>query len=194
VVILSNALRMQSQLRLLRYERGLTLDDPPTLPLLEPAVGPMIVTGVASKAMTLDYDRVRMAPRAFGPLPASVPLRLDHDDNTDAGTIESLEYDADGSLLIVARIVDAKALRRPAWSVAAIIDLYDIDQRECSATVRRARLQEISLVTRPADSHALVMSRQPPSPVGEFYSLMAERVKVLTKMAKMIQENVHAHA
>jgi hypothetical protein len=65
VIVLSKAKRMQAQLRMLRYERGLVLDDPPTLPLLVHADPPMILSGVACKASTLDADRVRMNPRAL---------------------------------------------------------------------------------------------------------------------------------
>jgi hypothetical protein len=101
--------------------------------------------------------------------------------------------------LIVARVTCPEAARRPAFSVAAIIDEYDIDERTATATIRRARLCEVSLVTQPCDPFAVVLSRQPPSPIGEFYSLVAERVKVLIKTAELMKsiqckENGHAHA
>jgi hypothetical protein len=188
MVILSKALRMQSTLRLLRHERGVTLDPAPTLPLLDPAVGPLIMRGVASKASTRDFDGVVTAPRAFGLLPVSVPLRLDHDDATDAGTIEELAYDADGSLLITARVTCPKALRRPAWSVAASIDEYVVDERTATATIRRARLQEVSLVQNPCDPHALVSSREPPLPFGEFYTLVGQKVACLMKMTELLHQ------
>jgi hypothetical protein len=192
-VILSKALRMQSTLRTLRYERGLMLDDAPTLPLLPPvtvdAAHPLMLSGVACRASTRDFDGVVTAPRAFGVLPSVLPLRLDHDDATDAGRVESLSYDSDGSLLVTARVTCPKAARRPAFSVAAIIDDFDIDERTATATVRRARLCEVSLVTQPCDPHALVLTRQQPSPFGEFYTLLAQRVDVLTKMANLMKES-----
>ena len=200
MVILSKALRLQSRLRTLRYERGLVLDDAPTLPLLDPCQEvdkhhPMIVSGVASKASTLDYDRVRTVPRAFGQLPSSVPLRLDHDDSTDAGSIEELRYDDDGSLLVTARVICPKAVRFPAWSVSAIVDEYDIDERDISATIHRCRLMEISLVTCPADPSSLVLSRERPSPFGEFFTLMKLKVDCLQRMTELLQKGLKdAHA
>ena len=84
---------MQARPRQLRHDRGLALDDAPVLSLLDATSVPIIVSGVASKALTLDHDRVRIAPRAFGALPDTVPLRLDHTD-TIVGTVEQLSYDA----------------------------------------------------------------------------------------------------
>jgi hypothetical protein len=72
--------------------------------------------------------------------------------------IEELEYDADGSLLVVARVTDPKAVNLPAFSVSAIVDEYVIDERDVSATVTKARLMELSLVSQPADPHAIVKS------------------------------------
>ena len=68
-MIVSKAKRMQATLRLLRHERGLIFDDAPVLPLLTPATGPMIVSGIASKASTRDFDGVVTVPHAFGELP-----------------------------------------------------------------------------------------------------------------------------
>ena len=137
----------------------------------------MIVSGIASKASTRDFDGVITVPYAFGELPASVPLRLDHDEATDVGSIEELRYSADGSLCITARVTCAKAVRMPAFSIAAAIDQFDIDMSTATATIRRARLQEISLVTCPCDPHALVLSRAPPLAASEFYTLMADKVR-----------------
>ena len=161
------------------------------------------MSGVASKASTRDFDGVVTVPHAFGQLPSSVPLRLDHDDKTDAGSIESLAYDADGSLLVSARVTCPKALRRPAFSVAATVDEYDIDERTATATIRRARLQEISLVAQPCDPYALVLSRERPSPFGEFYTLVGQKVLCLQRMTELLQHELskatsqrsdHAHA
>jgi hypothetical protein len=89
MVILSNAKRMQATLRLLRYERGLVLDDAPVLSLLPPVMvyntHPLILSGVASKASTRDFDGVVTVPRAFGQLPSTLPLCLDHDDARSYG-------------------------------------------------------------------------------------------------------------
>ena len=167
------------------------LEDAPTLALLDPTPVPMIVSGVASKSNTLDCDRVRTARRAFGALPApnTIPLRLDHDEAKGVvGSIETLEYDADGSLLITARVTDERAVRRPAFSIAASIDDYEINERELSATVLRARLMEVSLVINPCDRHARVLSRQRPVPSVEFYRLIGQKVAVLIRMADAIKE------
>jgi hypothetical protein len=192
VIVLSKALRMRSQLRALRYERGVTLDEPLTLPLLAEALPPpQILSGVASKASTADAEGIAMAPRCFGPLPSSaaIPLRFNHDDTLGiAGEISELSYDDDSSLLVVARCDDARALRRPAFSITACIDEYEIDERSITATVRRARLMEISLVSQLFDPGELVTSRERPLPSGEFFHLMKKRVECVQRMAAIIKD------
>ena len=83
MIALSKALRLRSELRLLRHERGLLLAIPPTLPLLSPAEGPLLLSGVACSASLPDAERIVTAPRAFGPLPdpTSIPLRLNHNEH-----------------------------------------------------------------------------------------------------------------
>ena len=166
IVLLSKALRMQSQLRQLRHERDIYLSNAPELPLLPDINLPIMMSGVASWAMTLDTERIRAARRVFGDLPdpATIPLRLEHDEHTNVGTITELFYDSDGSLLITCRVTDARAAVRPGFSIASSIDTYEIEPTTCSATVTKARLQEISLVRAPMDSGALVQHRYAPPP------------------------------
>ena len=98
MVILSKALRLKSQLRQLRFERDVYLSNPPELDLLSETQLPIMMSGVACRATTMDHERIRTAPRAFGDLPdpASIPLRLEHAEHTSPGTITELSYDALG--------------------------------------------------------------------------------------------------
>jgi hypothetical protein len=194
MVILSKALRLQAQLRQLRYEADIYLSNTPELPLLSPPVTlPLMMSGVASRAMTLDAEKIRAAPRCFGdlPNPGSIPLRLEHREDTNVGTIETLSYDEFGSLLITCRVTDARAAIRPAFSVASSIDDYEIDAATCSGTVLRARLQEISLVRAPMCSGSLVQRRYAQPPHLEFFDLAVAKVATLAKLVKLM-EGVHA--
>jgi hypothetical protein len=192
MVIMSKANRMLCQLRALRREQGIVLDPPPILAPLPSVKPPMILAGIASHASTFDADHISMRPRAFGelPPPATIPLRLDHTEVV-VGTIETLSYGNDGSLLISARVTDERAVNRPGWSISASIDEYELDERNITAIVVRARLQEISLVQQPACPYSRVTERSVPNPSVEFYSLMLRKVELLTKLVK---ENSHAHA
>jgi hypothetical protein len=154
-----------------------------------------MMSGVASRAMTLDAERIRTAPRAFGELPdpASIPLRLEHDETTNPGVITELSYDPLGSLLITCRLTDARAAVRPAFSIASSIDAYEVDAATCSATVLRCRLQEISLVRAPMDSGALVQQRCAPPPHLEFYDTAISVVEKLQQLTRLyMKENSHA--
>jgi hypothetical protein len=186
MVILSKALRMQSQLRQLRHERDIYLSNAPELALLLPVAMPVMMSGIASRCLTLDAERIRTSRRVFGDLPdpASIPLRLEHDEHTNVGTITELSYDDLGNLLITCRVTDARAAVRPGFSIASIIDAYELDPTTCSATVRACRLQEISLVRMPMDSGALVQRRYAPAPHVEFYNTA---ISVVEKLQQLIQ-------
>jgi hypothetical protein len=190
MVILSRALRMQAELRAARHARDIYLSNAPELPLLTSVELPIIMSGVASRAMTLDTERIRTSRRAFGDLPdpSSIPLRLEHDEKTNVGTITELSYDDLGNLLIPCRVTDPRAAVRPAFSIASSIDEYEIDAATCSATVLRCRLQEISLVKAPMDSGALVQQRCAPPPHLEFYDLMTRKVQLLQQLIKMKEQ------
>jgi hypothetical protein len=194
MVIMSKANRMRSQLRMLRFEREVVLPDTPILPLFaDDMMPPVIMSGIACSTRP-DAERIRSAPFAFGDLPdpASVPLRLDHDEKQGVvGEITELTYDRDGSLRIEARVTDARAVRQPAWSIAAIVDDYEIDVRELSATVKRARLCEISLVRQPHDPFALVKSRREPVAASEYYTLLAAQIKNLSARAALLKERIN---
>jgi hypothetical protein len=190
MVILSKARRMQAQLRGLRHEQNIFLNDAPELDLLTAISLPVMMQGVASRAMSLDAERIRTLPRVFGDLPdlASVPLRLEHREDTNVGAIESLAYNDAGDLLIICRVTDQGAAMRPAFSVAASIDEYELDAATCSALVKRARLQEISLVQAPMDAGSLVQRRYAPPPHLEFYTLAAAKVATLAKLIQAMKE------
>jgi hypothetical protein len=187
MVILSKALRMQSQLRQLRHEQDIYLSNAPELDLLTSVELPIMMSGVASRAMTLDAERIKTLPRVFGDLPdpSTIPLRLEHNEDTHVGTISELSYDYLGNLLITCRVTDARAAVRPGFSIASIIDAYELDPTTCSATVLRCRLQEISLVRMPMDSGALVQRRFAPPPHLEFYDTAISVVEKLQQLVKL---------
>lgn len=56
MVILSKALRLQAQLRQLRFERDVYLSNPPELDLLTAIQIPIMMSGIASRATTLDVE------------------------------------------------------------------------------------------------------------------------------------------
>jgi hypothetical protein len=197
MVILSKALRLQAQLRQLRHERDVYLENPRELDLLTAIPLPIMMSGVASRATTMDAERIRTAPRAFGELPdpASIPLRLEHDEHTTPGTITELSYDPLGSLLITCRVTDFNAAIRPAFSVAASVDEYEVDAATCSATVRACRLQEISLVRAPMCSGSLVQRRYAPPPHLEFYDTAISAVEKLQQLTRaLVKERNHGPA
>jgi hypothetical protein len=198
MVILSKALRLQTQLRQLRHEQDLYLENPKELDLLSAITLPIMMSGIASRATSLDAERIRTAPRAFGELPdpASIPLRLEHKEDTHPGVITELVYDPLGSLLITCRVTDSNAAMRPAFSVAASVDEYEVDAATCSATVTKCRLQEISLVRAPMCSGSLVQRRYAPPPHLEFYDNAISAVEKLQQLTRALikeRNNVHAH-
>ena len=193
MVILSKARRLQAQLRQLRHDRDIYLANPPELDLLSAIQLPVMMSGVACRASTMDHERIRTTPRAFGnlPDPASIPLRLEHDEHTNPGTITELSYDVLGSLLITCRVTDAKAAIRPAFSIAASVDEYEVDAATCSGTVLRCRLQEISLVRAPMCSGSLVQQRFMPPPHTEFYDNAIRAVEKLQQLTQLFAKEKH---
>jgi hypothetical protein len=196
MVILSKARRLQAQLRQFRHERDIYLENAHELELLTAIALPVMMSGIASRATILDAERIRTAPRAFGDLPdpVSIPLRLEHKEDTNPGTITELAYDELGSLLITCRVTDPHAAVRPAFSVAASVDEYEVDATTCSATVLRCRLQEISLVRAPMDAGSLVQHRYAPPPHTEFYNLAAAKAATLAKLVKLMEGKHHGPA
>ena len=184
MVILSKAVRLQAQLRQFRFERDVYLSNPPELDLLTAIQIPIMMSGIASRATTLDVERVGTAPRAFGDLPdpGSIPLRLEHKEDTNPGAITELSYDDVGNLLITCRVTDAHGAIRPAFSISASVDEYEVDPVTCSGMVLRCRLQEISLVRAPMDAGSLVQRRYAPPPHTEFYNTAISAVEKLQQL------------
>jgi hypothetical protein len=192
-MILSKALRMQSQLRQLRHERDIYLSNAPELELLPAIPLPVMMSGVASRCFQLDAERIRTVPRVFGdlPNPATIPLRLEHDETTSPGTITELSYDGVGNLLVTARVTDPRAAVRPAFSIASSIDDFEIDAATFSATVLRCRLQEISLVQAPMCGGSLVQRRYAPPPHLEFYDNAISAVEKLQQLTRLFAKEKH---
>ena len=105
--------------------------------------------------------------------------------------ITELSYDPLGSLLITCRVTDARAAIRPAFSVAASVDDFEVDAVTCSATVLRCRLQEISLVRAPMCSGSLVQRRYAPPPHVEFYNTAISAVEKLQQLTRLLIKEKH---
>jgi hypothetical protein len=136
----------------------------------------VILSGLAS-TVDLDNDRVRFRAYAFDnvyPGAKLPPLLLRHD--RPAGIIERLFYDDSGCLMIVAHCSDPLASMMPAFSVAATILDFAIDKASATATVTRARIEEVSLTDRPANPAALVTARVPVSAAVALMDLAAGRL------------------
>jgi hypothetical protein len=196
MVVLSKARRLQVQLRQLRHEADIYLDNPKELDLLTAIQLPIMMSGIASRATALDAERIGTAPRAFGilPDPASIPLRLEHKEDTNPGVITELSYDALGNLLITCRVTDAHAAMRPAFSISASVDEFEVNAATCSGLVTRCRLQEISLVRAPLDAGALVQRRYAPPPHTEFYETAISTVEKMKQLIKAMEGAKHANA
>jgi hypothetical protein len=190
MVILSKALRLQATLRQLRHDRDLYLENPRELDLLTAIPLPIMMSGIASRATALDGERIGTAPRAFGTLPdpASIPLRLEHKEDSNPGTITELSYDDVGNLLVTCRVTDQHAAMRPAFSISASVDEYVVNAATCSGIVTKCRLQEISLVRAPLDAGSLVQRRWPPPRHTEFYTNAISAVEKLQQLTRTLMK------
>ena len=103
----------------------------------------MVLSGLAS-TFDVDNERVRFLPRAFGPLPKSLPLLFEHDPDQVAGTVDELSYDQTGNLCVTVTATHQLARRCNAFSVGAKVRDYVVSDEGPSffATVREAVLTD----------------------------------------------------
>ena len=79
----------------------------------------------------------------------------------------------------------------PGFSVGAAVSAYELhnaDRRDFYAEVSSAEISEISLTDRPSNPAALVTDRYPPCAAAECYSLLGQKIKVLTQLIHLTQE------
>jgi hypothetical protein len=161
------ALKMRLDLARLARDRG--VKNVPSVehsfPLLPPSSGPVIVEGVAA-ATSIDRQRMRLAPFAFGLLIRHPPLLWRHNPDIRAGRILDLRYDEDGALLIRAEVSHPLAVRCGAFSIAGRIlayELKDTGTDSFHALVSSCELTEISCTGTPANTDCVVLRRWPAS-------------------------------
>ena len=114
--------------------------------------------------------RRRPAPvpaRCFGKIDRSkIRLLLKHDPKVIAGTVDDIELDALGRLVVVCTVTHPLAMRMPAFSIGASVENFTIrnpDSAGVYGEVEEAVLDEISLTERPGNRNALVLERYIPS-------------------------------
>ena len=192
----ARALEMRLAIKRLMVKHRV-VPEPAPIPLTMPTQYPMLMEGYAS-TVDLDLDRTKLRRYAFGyPLPRhckDVPLYYKHDPAQVAGTIQDLEYDAEGNLLIRAEVDHPLARRAGAFSIAACVldyEMRDTDGPDFFAIINSAELTEISLTDTPSNPNALVMDRHRASPAVQCLRLMTERVTKLQKLTEFIKEQTH---
>jgi hypothetical protein len=143
---------------------------------------------------TVDLDRVKFPHGSlhWNTLPQ---LLFNHDAEQVAGHIDSLHWGSKG-LQISATVQHEQARRCNAWSVAAVVEEFEIvngNSPSFYACVTKARVPEISLVESPVNTHALVTNRVPyktPACV-EFFNLTIARVGILQKMFTILAQQMN---
>jgi phage head maturation protease len=188
-----SALALAVQLRRLRQRHNI---HPNLLPL---PLGPPIearsikIEGYAATA-DVDADRSRFLPTCWPRLDASkIKLLMSHDEAREAGTVDSIEVDALGRVLITATVSDPFAMRMPAMSISASVDKFTIREPDSRGFVgeieRVTAVNEISLTSTPQNRAAVVLERSIPTAVDLSYEEMIDRIK---RMQKMVQEMMAA--
>lgn len=157
-------------------------------PLAADIGNPTIIDGIASTG-DRDAEHCRFAPFAFGYRLDLPPLLYDHEE--PAGTVDRLSYDKSGNLLATVTASHRIARRCTAYSVGARIRKYSIIDNghgDFEALITHAELTDISLVQRPVNPQAKVLSRRPLCGAAMFYELQYRRLVVVSKMLAHIRE------
>jgi hypothetical protein len=184
----TGGLAMTIQLRRLFERHNLSLEVKP-LPLAAPVEAASL--RLMGWAATPDIDATRTAFRAgcFGEscsaICGTLPLLLKHDPNIVAGTIDRLEADSRGALLVTATVTHPLAMRMPGFSIGCAVRKFTVhnpDSVTFYAEVEEAVLQEISLVDQPANRRATVTERWQPNAVDRGFQEMLDRVRRMRDM------------
>ena len=178
----AQALKLAVELRRLRRRWDVYIAEPPPIELSPPLDYACVLEGLASTT-DLDLDRVQLAPFALT-WSGKVPLLIHHDFDRLAGEIKELSYTKDGSVRCKCH-VKGEGARYGAFSVAFEIIKYDLHNTETPhffARILKAELKELSLVTRPVNTQALVKDRYPLFNPGSFYDLALAKVATLKQL------------
>ena len=189
------ALRMAVELRRLRRRWDVYIEEPPPIELAPATQHECIVEGFASTT-DVDLDRVQLAPYALSWGTSYPPLILHHDFDRPAGKIEELSYTKNGSVWAKCK-VSGEGTRYGAFSVAFEIlsyELRDVDTPNFYSLVKKCELRDLSLVTRPVNTQALIKERDPIPPHVQFYDLMAKKVGLLQQLVKNMEGAKHGTA
>ena len=155
---------LRAKLAKLAVHHGVAPEPSVHIPLAPPSAEDVIVEGLASTS-DLDLTRMRFSQGAlsWSGNPRDIPLLVSHDRDRVAGEILDLRQRSDG-LWIKARVTDPEARRLGAFSIGGSVTSYTLhneERRDFYGEVSAASLNEVSLVSVPANPHALVTRRYP---------------------------------
>lgn len=166
----SGGMALKIQLLRLMARHNVRSVDPPPLPLLAPIDAPSIrIKGLAATA-DVDLDRTRFLRHCWPKLdPGQIKLVVGHDLSREVGTIEEIDVDAFGRVMIVATVTDKAAMRLSGLSISAMVAKHTIrdpdDRFGFRGEVERVSdVNEISLTATPANRRCIVTERWIPSP------------------------------
>lgn len=177
---------MKKELARLARKYGTVTPVPVELELLPECDGEQYLSGYAS-CPVIDLERTLFALGSLKWSPGQMPPLYHHHVPTPVGTVTKLEWTATG-LRTSVLTNDPLAKRAPAFSVCATIHRFVTHDTgpDYYVEVLDARIDEISVVTRPANPSACVWERMPGCPDLVWYDLMSLRVQVLQKIVHLI--------
>jgi hypothetical protein len=187
-----NAFKLRYQLAALAQRHKTRAITPVHVPMSAPCDEPMILEDIAASAVTVDLQKMRFRPFAFGlPLTSwDKQPKLLYRHGVEAGKILALSYDAAGSLRARVEVDHVEARRCNAFSVGVTVLSYEIVNEDSAdgfhALVTRASLDEISLVESPASPACLVDSRGPVPACVKFFDGMSAAIGKMQQMLALI--------
>lgn len=149
-------------------------------------------TAVASSG-SIDRDGEIVAPYAFDPLPASVPVHLDHSFSAANVVARAVpRYDAAGRLLLDAKygsdpesqLVRTKVLDGLIDSMSVFFIHAEYDRTASVPTIVKGELMSVDLVSIPSNRDALILSakslgRDPAAVLAMAKSVLADAQRTL---------------
>lgn len=187
-----SALEMRVKLDRLRRHHSLAAPTPVTVPLSAPTERAQVLTGRATTT-TIDLQRQCFRGWCFGAIHrCTYPLYFKHitGSGKDVGTIDRLDYDAHGAVIVTATVTDPTARRAGAFSIGVSVRRFQI-QNEASpeyfALITEAVIDEISLTDVPANPACLVSSRRDVCAAAQVFSNAADATRLMAKMLTIIQ-------
>jgi hypothetical protein len=180
----SGGLALTVALRQLMQRHNLRPVALPPLPLAEPVDAQILkVRGIAATG-DVDLDRTCFRHGCWPKLdPSRIRLLMNHDENRVAGTIDTIDVDHLGRVVIVATITNKDAMRLPALSISAMVEQFTIERPDSASFVgeitRVSDVNEISLSTTPANRQCLILDRWIPSALELSNQALLDKFKSL---------------